>query len=129
MKKMTVVIAVCVFLSVGLLSGVLYARDGWHGGFHGGGGHFSHGAGPRVYIGGYFGFPYYYPYGHYRYPYPDPLPYNPDLYTDTTPRDIEPPQQYYWYYCNDSQTYYPYVTSCPSGWVKVVPIPPQPEKN
>ena len=120
MKRMIIITIIGLLLVLGIFSGLLYAR---------GGGHFYHGAGPRVYIGGYFGFPYYYPYGHYRYPYPDPLPYNPDLYTDTTPRDIEPPQQYYWYYCNDSQTYYPYVTSCPSGWVKVVPIPPQPEKN
>jgi hypothetical protein len=29
----------------------------------------------------------------------------------------------YWYYCPDSQTYYPYVQTCPSPWVKVLPEP------
>ena len=36
----------------------------------------------------------------------------------------EPAQPSYWYYCRDSQGYYPYVTSCPGGWTKVVPTPP-----
>jgi hypothetical protein len=124
MKKIVVFIGVCVFLSVSLFSSVIYARDGGHGGFHNGG-HFYHGGGPRVFIGGYFGFPYYYPYRHYYplYPYPRP-------YADTQPQVYsEPQEQYYWYYCSDSQTYYPYVTSCASAWVKVVPTPPQSGKN
>lgn len=35
-------------------------------------------------------------------------------------------QENYWYYCPDTQSYYPYVKSCPSGWMKVVPqvVPP-----
>jgi len=28
-----------------------------------------------------------------------------------------------WYYCADSNAYYPYVTQCPSGWVAVAPTP------
>lgn len=31
----------------------------------------------------------------------------------------------YWYYCPGPQTYYPYVRSCPEGWMRVVPTPPQ----
>ena len=27
----------------------------------------------------------------------------------------------YWYFCPDSQAYYPYVLECPSGWLQVVP--------
>jgi len=27
----------------------------------------------------------------------------------------------YWYYCPDSQAYYPYVPTCPSPWMQVVP--------
>lgn len=27
----------------------------------------------------------------------------------------------YWYYCNESQTYYPYVQQCSGNWVKVRP--------
>jgi hypothetical protein len=48
-------------------------------------------------------------------------PYNPDApaYADQgyTERDD------YWYYCPDSQTYYPYVSTCASPWVKVLPEP------
>lgn len=35
-------------------------------------------------------------------------------------------QEKYWYYCPDSQAYYPDVKSCPGGWLKVVPptVPP-----
>lgn len=36
------------------------------------------------------------------------------------------PQENYWYYCPESQAYYPEVKSCPGGWLKVVPpkVPP-----
>ncbi|HYB43385.1 MAG TPA: hypothetical protein VEL75_16515 [Candidatus Methylomirabilis sp.] len=27
----------------------------------------------------------------------------------------------FWYFCQDSQTYFPYVKECPSGWLQVVP--------
>ena len=29
-----------------------------------------------------------------------------------------------WYFCQDTQTYYPYVQSCASPWQRVVPQPP-----
>ena len=29
-----------------------------------------------------------------------------------------------WYYCPSSQTYYPYVQSCPTGWQTVPAVPP-----
>jgi hypothetical protein len=31
------------------------------------------------------------------------------------------PQPQYWYYCKERQAYHPYVTSCPSPWMQVVP--------
>jgi hypothetical protein len=34
-------------------------------------------------------------------------------------QEQEEPQ--YWYYCQESQAYYPYVKDCPGGWMKVVP--------
>ena len=46
------------------------------------------------------------------------IPPNP-----STPVYIEPEQPFYWYYCQDPQGYYPYVESCPSGWMRVVPTP------
>lgn len=29
--------------------------------------------------------------------------------------------QSYWYYCAQADAYYPYVASCPTGWMKVLP--------
>jgi len=34
------------------------------------------------------------------------------------------PQQNWWYYCAQANGYYPYVTTCPTGWTKVSPVPP-----
>jgi hypothetical protein len=31
-----------------------------------------------------------------------------------------------WYYCEASQNYYPYVSTCPSGWKAVPATPPNP---
>ena len=43
--------------------------------------------------------------------------------------NAEPQEDSYWYYCQDAQGYYPYVKSCPGGWTRVVPTPPQPGKE
>lgn len=32
-----------------------------------------------------------------------------------------PPAPQYWFYCKERQAYHPYVTSCPSPWMLVVP--------
>ena len=34
-------------------------------------------------------------------------------------------QQPYWYYCQDTQTYYPHVQSCASPWQRVIPHAPR----
>jgi hypothetical protein len=44
----------------------------------------------------------------YTYPAPPPTVYVPPTYT-------------YWYYCASAGAYYPYVQTCPEGWVTVVP--------
>ncbi len=51
------------------------------------------------------------------YPYPDP--YVPYVVTPSAP----PPPQY-WYYCEPSGEYYPYVATCPAGWKPVPATPP-----
>ncbi len=60
-------------------------------------------------------------YGGYYYPpayYPPPVVVSPP----PPPVYIEKEQaSQYWYYCADARKYYPYVKSCPSGWMKVVP--------
>ena len=39
-------------------------------------------------------------------------------------QQVAPPPEHYWYYCPDSQTYYPYVRECSSTWQRVTPRPP-----
>jgi len=56
------------------------------------------------------------------YPYPDP--YVPPAFLLAPPPASAPadaPQ--YWYYCPASNGYYPYVSTCPSGWQQVPATP------
>lgn len=56
------------------------------------------------------------------YPYPGPHYYPPPAVVVEPPVYIEmPPPERYWYYCAPSQTYYPYVGTCPEPWIKVPP--------
>ncbi len=83
------VLGVLLLLALLAVSPAMADRGG-HGGGHFGGGHFHHFGHPRVFIGGYFGYPYYsYPYGYspYAYPYgysyyPPPGAYGPDVYAE-----------------------------------------------
>ena len=132
MKKVIVIVIVGLFLFLGICSTAFCGPRGGHGGGHG-----HHFGGPRVFIGGYLGYPFYDPfwyypyYGRYYYPYYYPYGYSYSYpYQDEPDADAEPPvsseleQKYYWYYCKDTQSYYPYVTSCPGGGTKVEPTPP-----
>jgi hypothetical protein len=38
-------------------------------------------------------------------------------------QSVAPPPPQYWYFCAESNTYYPYVEICPGGWETVVPTP------
>lgn len=103
-------------------------HSGWRG-YHAGGGHHQHSSGSRFYFGTTFlyGPPWYsYP-GYPAYPY---YPYYyaaPPVVIETPPPVYVQPdtraeqEAYYWYYCQDPQGYYPYIKSCPGGWMKVVP--------
>jgi hypothetical protein len=62
------------------------------------------------------------------YPYPLEVPEIEYELTDddqTSEEYAQPPDfdPNYWYYCEDPKGYYPYVTECPDGWMKVVPPP------
>lgn len=121
--------------------GGLAPGGGWHGGgggWHGGGwGWRGVGWGPRVFVGAgpaapFWWYPYYgYPYA-YAYPYPYGYPaYSSPVMVESSPQTYiqqETPAQQYWYYCQSSQGYYPYVTECPAGWQRVVPQPPPPPR-
>jgi hypothetical protein len=90
--------------------------------------------GPRVGVGFGFGVPYaaypypsyYPPYAYYPaysyYPQPVVVQQQPTVYVE---QPAQQPQQAsgYWYYCNDSRAYYPYVKECPAGWQRVAPQP------
>jgi len=72
------------------------------------------------------------------YPYPTFVPdvvYIPEDEDDDEDEDAVPayapapeygqPASYYYYFCPDTQTYYPYVTGCASPWQPVPAAPPQ----
>lgn len=96
-----------------------------------------HGGGrTRAHVGVYIGAPMFWPYYAQPYYYPQPQPYlypqpysyyppvapaAPPVYMEQQPSS---PAQQYWYFCNESQGYYPYVQQCPSGWQQVTPQPP-----
>ena len=50
--------------------------------------------------------------------------YRPPVVVEQVPANLPPPQQY-WYYCETSAQYYPYVTSCAVQWKPVPVQPPQ----
>lgn len=84
----------------------------------------------RVVVGVGFGFPFGWPYWHYPHPYYHyprvVVPAEPTIYVekdDTDPAQGQDPSQY-WYFCRDSNTYFPYVKECPTPWQRVVPQPP-----
>jgi hypothetical protein len=91
----------------------------------------AHGrGGGRVHFGLFVGAPLWYPW----YYAPPPYYYAPPVYVapaappvyvergDAAP--AEPQRQDWWYYCEQSRGYYPYVKTCPTGWQRVPPAPP-----
>ena len=105
--------------------------------------------GPRPWWGPWYGgfrpwpYPYYgglyYPYGAYPGPYTPPVvvQQDPQVYVQQgpvaqvapapapshppAPGPGQPQPSQYWYYCEDTGGYYPYVQQCPKGWMTVVP--------
>ena len=90
-----------------------------------------------VYVGAPYYGPAYYPYGPY-YPYRAPYyayppvvvaPSQPPVYVEqsTAPASVAAASNASdgnWYYCADSNGYYPYVKECPAGWQRVPAQPP-----
>lgn len=101
------------------LAAPAYAYHG-HGGWHGHGGvRFG------LYFGGplYWGAPYYYP--PYYYPPTVVVPQSPPVYVEQGEQSGQAPAaQNWWYFCRESNAYYPYVKHCPAGWERVSPQPP-----
>jgi len=105
-----------------------YAGPVYRGGYYGHGGYYGRGGFyGGIYIGpGWWGWPYYpYPYYYPYYSQPPVIQQDP-VYEQQAPAQDQP---YYWYFCPDAKAYYPYVKQCPGGWQKVVPKPPDKDKE
>jgi len=111
-----------------LILAVLLAGSAWAGGRYYGGIYVGPGPfwGPPLYPRPYYyPSPYWYP-GPYYAPAPVVvLPPAPQVYIEQQAAPVEPAPEdrQYWYYCQDSRNYYPYVKECPRGWQKVLPQP------
>ena len=87
----------------------------------------------RVSVGVGFGFGYPYwgsPWGPWGYPYPyysAPVVVQqaPVTYVEQNSGAPSSPaaDTGWWYYCDQSRGYYPYVRECPTGWQRVPPAP------
>ena len=86
----------------------------------------AHGGKARVHVGlgFHFGVPLYGGWGWYGPPayyyYPPPAyvqPPAPAVYVERG--DVVPEGPGTWYFCRESNTYYPYVKQCPGGWTRV----------
>jgi hypothetical protein len=116
---------VCGILAAGVLVlGSAYPADAWdQGGFHHGGhGHVF--VGGHVFLGAPFWWGPWYPYPYYQSA-PVIVQQTPPAYIEQgTPGEATT----YWYYCEQATAYYPYVKTCPGGWMTVVPpaAPPTP---
>jgi hypothetical protein len=110
-----------------------------HGYGYGGGVRFGISLGVPLYGLGYYPAPYYsypayaYPAPAYSYPGPDyayPGPavapsagYVEQGVPQAAPAPAQPQGE--WYYCGNSNAYYPYVRECPGGWQRVPAQPPR----
>jgi hypothetical protein len=78
-----------------------------------------------------FGYPYWGgPWGPWGYPYPyysapTVVVQQPVTYVEQNPQATSAPaaDAGWWYYCDQSKGYYPYVRECPTGWQRVPPTP------
>jgi hypothetical protein len=84
----------------------------------------------RGHVGIWFGAPLFYPHYYPRYYHPPavviPAPAPPPVYIEQPQSAVPAPAPTqgaaaYWYYCRDTQTYYPYVQQCATPWEQVVP--------
>lgn len=94
----------------------------------------AHGGRARVHFGITLGAPLYwrgwYPPPYYYYP-PSvvvvPAAPPPAVYVERDRTDAAPASQdsgNWWYFCRETNAYYPYVKQCPGGWERVSPQPP-----
>ena len=125
MDKMKAAMLAIALVSAAMVSTAADARGGYRGGYH----RHHHGGAS---VGFFFApAPLFYPYYYPRYYGPPavllPAPSAP-VYIEQSQQSPAPvvssPAQAsgaYWYFCRDTQTYYPYVQQCATPWEQVVP--------
>jgi len=88
-------------------------------------GHHHHGF---VGVGVGFGYPWWgwYPPSYYYPYYPVGYPAQPVSYIEQGRAPVAVQPAGWWYYCDASTSYYPYVRECPAGWPRV-PASPYPD--
>lgn len=83
---------------------------------------------PRVHFGVVIGAPvfpiWHAPAPRYYYPAPVVVQAAPPVYIERDPPVAAPAESTYWYFCRESNTYYPYVSTCAGEWQRVTPQPP-----
>ena len=125
MRSVRTFIIVLVAVASGIVSSAALARGGHHR-YH----HHSHSG---LSLGFVFGGPLWYFAPAYSYPYSYPYAYPPAVVVNPAPRVyVERDEEVlartsspgYWYYCRESNVYYPYVRECAGPWERV-PARPQ----
>jgi hypothetical protein len=99
--------------------------------------HHHHGSRVGVYIGAPLLFSpwYYHPRPYYYDPYYRPVVVReqpvvyveqyPPVAAEAAPQAQAQPQPNYWFFCQDTQTYYPHVQNCATPWQRVIPHAPR----
>lgn len=147
MKQITIrlpLVLVSIFMAAVWASQPAFGHGGggrWHGGGWGGGNR----------VGIYLGAPIGFSFGYSPFPYnPAPYYYGPSFYapapvyyppvqqpaqiiyterrvpsisSQPSPKNAQNVQNSWWYYCAASKAYYPYVSKCSEGWLRVAPQP------
>lgn len=129
MRSLRMLVVAAAAAAIALISTAAWS-DGGRRGFHHH--HYTHGS--RLHLGFVFGGPLWYPapvypYPYYYYPYPPAIvvPPAPRVYIERDDRVAQESREPgYWYYCRESNAYYPYVKECAGPWERV---PARPESR
>jgi hypothetical protein len=130
LPKVVGTLVLLLFATLASSSAMAQHRGHGHGhGGHGGSVRFGISLGIPLFGPRFYPAPYYaYPAPAYVYPPVVVAPSSPPIYIEQGATAQEAPAQAQgdWYYCADSNAYYPYVAQCPAGWQRV---PAQPSSR
>lgn len=120
--KATLILAA---LASAAISAPVFANGGRGHHFRGHNHHYHSRARVGVFIGAPLVFaPWYYSPPYYYYPPAAVVHTPPPVYVERGQAAAPADDTQYWYYCRESETYYPYVKECAGPWQRVVPQAP-----